>query len=73
MSSITINDKQYVLADLSDKAQQELANIQAVDAEVARLQTQAAIFQTARNAYVNALVAEVEGVKTSGKKAGGKK
>ncbi|BBP44290.1 DUF6447 family protein [Thiosulfativibrio zosterae] len=60
MNAIKINEKDYNLEDLSDTAKQQLANIQAVDAELARLNSKAAIYQTARNAYVNALATEVE-------------
>jgi hypothetical protein len=60
MSTIAINNKEYTLADLSAEAQQQVANVQAVDAEMAKLQQQLAIFQTARNTYVQALVSAVE-------------
>jgi len=60
MSTITINEKTYPVADLNDAARQQVANIQFVDAELARLQQQQAVLQTARNAYVAALVAAVE-------------
>jgi BMFP domain-containing protein YqiC len=60
METITINNKAYNLVDLSDTAKQQLTNIQVVDAELAKLQQQAAIYQTARHAYLQALVNEVE-------------
>lgn len=63
MSQITINNQAYNIDELSETAKQQLANIQLVDAEIAKLQQQLAIFQTARGAYVNALVAAVEGDK----------
>lgn len=59
MSTITINEKIYQIADLSEAARQQIANIQFVDAELARLQQQQAVMQTARNAYVSALVSTV--------------
>lgn len=60
MSTITINEKIYQIADLSEAARQQIANIQFVDAELARLQQQQAVMQTARNAYVSALVSAVD-------------
>lgn len=67
-TTITINDQAYNLADLSEQAHVQLANIQVVDAELTKLQQQIAIYQTARNAYVQALVAEVSVEKTEVKK-----
>jgi len=58
---ITINGTSYASEKLSDVAKQQAANIQVVDAELARLQQQTAIAQTARNAYVSALVEAVKG------------
>ena len=56
---VKIDDKEYALSSLSDTAKAQLNNLQIVDAELARLQQRAAIAQTARNAYVNALKAEL--------------
>lgn len=58
--SITINGNTYAVSELSDAAKAQVANIQVVDAELAKLQQQVAIFQTARQAYIQALVAAVE-------------
>jgi hypothetical protein len=68
-SSITVNGKSHALADLSEAARVQVGNIQLVDAEIARLQQQLAIAQTARNAYVAALVAAVESPAAPVKKA----
>lgn len=53
--NITIDGKNYELDSLSNEAKAQLASIQFVDAELARLQAQAAALQTARNAYAKAL------------------
>jgi len=53
--NITIDGQDYDLAILSNEAKSQLASLQFVDAEVARLQAQMAAFQTARNAYALAL------------------
>ena len=55
MTTITIDNKQYELESLSDEAKSQLASIQFVDSELARLQAKAAALQTARIAYANAL------------------
>ena len=54
---ITIDNKQYDLDSLSEDAKAKLASIQFVDSELARLQAQAAAYQTARAAYSKALQA----------------
>lgn len=55
MTKISIDNKEYDLDSLSNEAKAQLASIQFVDAELARLQAQAAALQTARMAYVRAL------------------
>ncbi len=55
MPMVKIDDKDYDLDALSDEAKNQLASIQFVDAELARLNAQAAVLQTARNAYSNVL------------------
>ena len=52
---ITIDNKEYELDSLSNEAKAQLASIQFVDTELARLQAQAAALQTARMAYAKAL------------------
>jgi hypothetical protein len=54
---ITIDDKEYDLTNLSEDAQAQLTSMQFCDAELQRLQNQAAALQTARLAYANALKA----------------
>jgi hypothetical protein len=55
MPSITIDNKNYDLDTLSDGAKAQLASIQFVDQELARLQAKSAAMQTARAAYARAL------------------
>jgi hypothetical protein len=57
MTTITIDNKPYELDSLSDEAKQQLQSLQYCDAELARLQAQAAVLQTARVAYSKALQA----------------
>ena len=55
MPTITIDNKPYELDSLSNEAKAQLASLQFVDAELARLAAQAAALQTARMAYAKAL------------------
>ena len=62
MSTIKIDDKEYDVATLSDEAKNQLASIQFVDSELARLQAKAAALQTARMAYSKALQAALPAI-----------
>ncbi len=55
MTTITIDYQNYDLETLSDEAKNQLVSLQFVDAELQRLNAQAAVLQTARLAYANAL------------------
>ena len=55
MPTIKIDDNDYDLDTLSEEAKAQLASLQFVDTELQRLNAQAAILQTARIAYSNAL------------------
>lgn len=57
--TVTIDGKEYNVADLSDNARAQITNLRVTDQEIARLQQQLAIAQTARTAYANALKAEL--------------
>ena len=57
--TVTIDDKEYVLEDLSEAARAQLISLQITDQEIIRLQQQQKIAQTARNAYAQALSAEL--------------
>nr|WP_279222903.1 DUF6447 family protein [Stutzerimonas kunmingensis] len=57
---LTLDGTRYSIEKLSEEARSQMQNVQVVDAEMARLQQQLAIAQTARNAYVSALRAAVK-------------
>ena len=59
--TVNIDGTQYNLADLSQNARQQLANLQAADNEIRRLERQLAITRTARAAYARALQGELPG------------
>ena len=60
MPSVTIDDKEYNLEDLSEGARSQLASLRVTDQKIAQLQTELAIVQTARMAYANALKSELD-------------
>ena len=62
MPTIKIDDKEYDVSTLSDEAKNQLASIQFVDSELARLQAKAAALQTARMAYSKALQAALTAI-----------
>ncbi|MCG7600457.1 DUF6447 family protein [Halomonas sp. McH1-25] len=57
--TVTVNGTDYNLADLSENARSQVVNLRVTDQEIARLQQQLAIAQTARTAYANALQQEL--------------
>ncbi len=57
MPTININNIDYDTDKLSDEAKAQLLNLQYCDQELARLQAQASVYQTARMAYAKALQA----------------
>jgi hypothetical protein len=55
MTIVNINGKEFEFEKMSDTAKAQVATIQFVDAEIARLNSQLAVFQTAKIAYGRAL------------------
>ena len=55
MPIVKIDNKDYELHSLSEDAKSQLSALQFCDQELARLQAQAAVLQTARIAYAKAL------------------
>jgi hypothetical protein len=55
----TIDDKEYNIADLSEAAKSQIFNLQVVDQEIAQLKQQLVIMQMARNVYGSALNREI--------------
>ena len=58
--TVTIDGQDYALDNLSDEAKTQLQNLQATDQEIARLNMQLSIAQTARAAYGRALKAGLD-------------
>lgn len=57
--TLTIDGTEYNLAELSENARNQVLNLRVTDQEIARLQQQLAIYQTARTAYARALSEEL--------------
>lgn len=57
--TLTIDNTEYNVADLSEAARTQVVNVRITDEEIARLNRQLAIAQTARTAYANALKNEL--------------
>ena len=55
MTAIKIDNKDYDTDTFTDEAKAQLQSLQFVDQELAKLQAQAAVLQTARIAYAKAL------------------
>ena len=59
MPTIKIDNKEYELDTMSDECKAQLASIQFVEQELARLQAQAAVLQTAKASYLQGLKASL--------------
>jgi len=60
MPKITIDDVDYNTEDLSDNGKAQLASLQFLEQQMAKLKNEIAIYQTARAAYAQALKAELD-------------
>lgn len=60
MPKITVDGIDYNTEDLSDNGKAQLASLQFLELQMAKLQNEIAVFQTAKAAYVAALKAELE-------------
>ncbi|MDP1541590.1 MAG: DUF6447 family protein [Polycyclovorans sp.] len=57
--TLTIDNVEYNVADLSEAARAQVVNVRVTDDEIQRLNRLLAIAQTARTAYANALKNEL--------------
>ncbi len=60
MATVTIDNKEYDLDKMSDKAKSILNSVQFAQTEIQRLQSQLAIIQTAASVYSHQLKQELE-------------
>lgn len=55
-----IDDIEYNTEDLSDNGKAQVASLQFLEVQMNRLNSELAVYQTARNAYIAALKVELE-------------
>ena len=60
MPKITIDDIEYNTEDLSENGKAQLASLQFLEVQMNKLQSEIAVYQTARNSYVAALKSELD-------------
>ena len=60
MAKITIDDVEYDSDNLSDNAKAQVVSLQFVQAEINRLKSQLAVYQTAATGYTAALKSEID-------------
>ena len=61
MPKITVDEIEYDTEDLSDNGKAQVASLQFLEVQMQKLQSEIAVYQTARNSYVAALKQELEG------------
>jgi len=52
---------EYNTEDLSDNAKAQIASLQFLEAQMAKIKSEIAVYETAKSAYIQALKAELEG------------
>lgn len=60
MPMIKIDDVEYNTEDLTDNGKAQVASLQFLEVQMGKLNSEVAVYQTARNAYIAALKAELE-------------
>ena len=60
MPKITVDGIEYNTEDLTDNGKAQLASLQFLEVQMNKLKNEIAVFQTAKQAYVNALKGELE-------------
>ncbi len=60
MPKITIDGIEYNTEDLSDNGKAQLASLQFLEVQMAKIQSEIAVYQTARSAYISTLKVELE-------------
>lgn len=60
MPKITVEGIEYNTEDLTDNGKAQVASLQFLEVQMKKLKSEIAVYQTARNAYINALKEELE-------------
>ena len=63
--TITIDDKQYNVADLTDEARSQIVNLKFVESQLQQLNNEWAVADTARIGYTNALKFELSKIEAN--------
>ena len=59
MPKFTVDDIEYNTEDLSDNGKAQLASLQFLEVQMNKLNSEIAVYQTAKNSYIAALKAEI--------------
>jgi hypothetical protein len=59
MPKITVDGIEYNTEDLSDNGKAQLASLQFLEVQMNKLNAEIAVYETARNSYVNVLKSEL--------------
>jgi len=59
MPKITVEGIEYNTEDLSENGKAQVASLQFLEVQMNKLQSEIAVYQTARNSYISALKAEL--------------
>ena len=65
MPKITVDGIEYNTEDLSENGKAQLASLQFLEVQMAKIKSEIAVYQTARNSYLSVLKSELEEKKTS--------
>lgn len=60
MPKITVDNIEYNTEDLSENGKAQLASLQFLEVQMKKLQSEIAVYQTARNSYATALKTELD-------------
>ena len=64
MPKITVDDIEYNTEDLTDNGKAQLASLQFLEVQMNKINSELAVYQTARNAYISALKTELEKIES---------
>ena len=65
--TVSIDDKEYVLSELSEKARAQIENVQFVNEQIMQLSNELSVADTARIGYTQALKRELENIESDSK------
>ena len=60
MPKITVDGMEYNTEDLSDNAKAQIASLQFLEAQMAKIKSEIAVYETEKSAYIQAIKAELE-------------